>query len=224
MKDLMESFKPFGLSPMGQPPHFTKQPPVLYDARLGGWLGPWMMTSTNQAVVCRSYGLLGGTWGDKFSYKEYLNYGSWIKAEGVRFALAAAGVCLALPPVQWLLKNVLPPAGHGPSEDDLINGKLKMQIIADTDENEPRSGSIIISADADPAYLLSGKIFSEFVNLAMMVVESGLTLVKDVENTEVWKRFFGNGENQSVVVTPALLGNKLKERLERGGYHFALDV
>ena len=58
----------------------------------------------------------------------------------------------------------------------------------------------------------------------MMVVESGLTLVKDVENTEVWKRFFGNGENQSVVVTPALLGNKLKERLERGGYHFALDV
>jgi hypothetical protein len=118
-----------------------------------------MMTSTNQAVVCRSYGLLGGTWGDKFSYKEYLNYGSWIKAEGVRFALAAAGVCLALPPVQWLLKKVLPPAGHGPSQDDLINGKLKMQIIAETDEDEPRSGSIIISADSDPAYLLSGKSF-----------------------------------------------------------------
>jgi hypothetical protein len=61
--------------------------------------------------------------------------------------------------VQWLLKNVLPPAGHGPSEDDLINGKLKMQIIAETDEDEPRSASIIISADADPAYLLSGKTF-----------------------------------------------------------------
>lgn len=58
----------------------------------------------------------------------------------------------------------------------------------------------------------------------MMIVESGLTLAKDVEDTEVWKRFFKEGENQSVVVTPALLGEKLKERLERGGYHFILDV
>jgi hypothetical protein len=58
----------------------------------------------------------------------------------------------------------------------------------------------------------------------MMVVESGLTLAKEVEDTEVWKMFFSQGENQSVVVTPALMGEKLKERLEGGGYHFALDV
>jgi hypothetical protein len=58
----------------------------------------------------------------------------------------------------------------------------------------------------------------------MMAVESGLTLARDIEDTEVWKRFFSQGETQSVVVTPALLGEKLKERLEGGGYHFVLDV
>ena len=58
----------------------------------------------------------------------------------------------------------------------------------------------------------------------MMLVESGLTLAQDVTKTEVWKIFFGQGENQSVVVTPSLLGDTLNDRLERGGLHFTIDV
>ncbi len=65
---------------------------------------------------------------------------------------------------------------------------------------------------------------SECTNLAMMLVESGLTLAQDVTKTELWKIFFGQGEKQSVVVTPALLGETLKDRLERGGLHFTIDV
>ena len=57
-----------------------------------------------------------------------------------------------------------------------------------------------------------------------MCVEAGLLLAFQVEETDVWKLFFAKGETRSVVVTPALLGEPLKERLERGGMHFNLDV
>ena len=57
-----------------------------------------------------------------------------------------------------------------------------------------------------------------------MLVETGLTLASDVEGTEVWDRYFSHGEKQTVVVTPSLLAEKLKERLEKGEMYFMLDV
>jgi hypothetical protein len=62
------------------------------------------------------------------------------------------------------------------------------------------------------------------LTLAMMLVESGLLLAKEVEETEAWALFYSKGENQSVVVTPALLGEVLQRRLENGGLHFTLAV
>jgi hypothetical protein len=58
----------------------------------------------------------------------------------------------------------------------------------------------------------------------MMLVESSLTLLYDVEKTELWKMFFAHGERQSAVVTPSLLGETLLERLERGGLSVTLNV
>jgi len=60
--------------------------------------------------------------------------------------------------------------------------------------------------------------------LAMMLVETGLTLANEVENTKSWEIFFAHGEKQSVVVTPSLLGEILKERLERGGMNITLNL
>ena len=58
----------------------------------------------------------------------------------------------------------------------------------------------------------------------MMLVETGLTLVDGVEGTEVWSRYFGHGEKQTVVVTPSFLGETLKERLEKGEMYFTLEI
>jgi short subunit dehydrogenase-like uncharacterized protein len=196
----------------------------LYDERLGGWIGPWVMGETNAAVVCRTYGLLDGRWGDTFSYNEHYNYGGWFTSHAMRFALRVGGACLTLAPFRWLFKKVLPSAGEGPTEEALKNGAFTMKIIAETDEGEPKTGSITISSTQDAAYLLTGNQILEYANLAMMLIESGLTLAQDVEKTEISKIFFGQGENQSVVVTPALLGETLRDRLERGGIHFTLDV
>lgn len=58
----------------------------------------------------------------------------------------------------------------------------------------------------------------------MMLVETGLILANDVERTELWKIFFRRGEKQVVVVTPSLLGEILKDKLEAGGLNITLNV
>jgi hypothetical protein len=153
---MVEVFKPFGLSPIGPPPHSIKQSSVLFDERLGGWLGPWLMGATNQAVVGRTYGLLGGSWGNKFSYKEYMNYGNWYKSYGGMIGISAGGAWLSVSPFRWLSRKFVPVSGSGPTKEALDNAKFRLKIVADTDEEKPRSGSITISGDHDPAYLLTG--------------------------------------------------------------------
>ena len=224
LKELAATYKPFALSPIRKPPLYVSPPATVYDGRLGGWLGPWIMSKTNSAAVCRTYGLLGGIWGPAFSYGEYLNYRNRLFAEFMRFSLTFGSLMLKVPLVRWVLRKVLPAAGEGPTEEALQNGKLYMRIIAETDEPTPRMGSITVTADKDPAYFLTGIcLIKFFLILAMMLVEAGLVLVRELKETPVWS-IFNEIERQSVVVTPALLGDHLRDRLESGGLHFTLEI
>lgn len=72
-------------------------------------------------------------------------------------ALKLAGVMLAIPPVRWILRKYARASGKGPSQEEMENGRLVMKILAETDDEPPRTGSITVSADADPAYLLTGR-------------------------------------------------------------------
>jgi short subunit dehydrogenase-like uncharacterized protein len=156
VQELLASSKPFALSPIGPPANPTIQNSVLFDERLGGWIGPWIMGSTNAAVVRRTYGLLGGKWGDKFSYKEYATYGNWLISHSARLGLAIMPLFLALSPFRWLLRKVAPAAGEGPTKEAMDTGKFTMKIVANTDEDTPKSGSITIYTNQDAAYLLTG--------------------------------------------------------------------
>ena len=156
IKEFRAVLKPFSISPI-TPTHFTPQKSVLYDDKLGGWIGPWLMSKINAAVVCRTYGLLGGRWGDKFSYKEYLTRSNWIKCYIAMAVLEIASAILAIPPVRWLVSKFVLKPGDGPSDETMKNGKITMKIIAET-EGENGIGSITVSAEGDPAYLMTGMI------------------------------------------------------------------
>ena len=136
------------------------------------------------------------------------------------------GMCLAIPPLRWLLKQFGPNPGTGPTEEILQNGKYALKILAETDEPEPKVGMITVSTERDIGYLLSGicQIYPRIltaVSLGMMLVEAGLTMAHDVKKTKAWDLFFKNGEKESVVLTPALLGDVLKDRINAGGVHFS---
>jgi len=208
LKELAETYKPFGISPTAA--KVPRQKAILYD---NGWLGPWLMGSTNSAIVYRTCGLLNWL---PFSYREYLKYDNIFKAIFFRITLAIGPLFLKLSAVRWLARKFGPGIGEGPTEESLRNGRLRMKITADTDEH---SGSIHISADQDPAYLLTGIVF-RISNSAMMLVESGLVLAREFQNTPVAKM----NKPKSVVITPALLGEPLRRRLENGGLHFYLEV
>lgn len=74
----------------------------------------------------------------------------------ISIGLKVFSVLLAVAPVRWLLKKVLRGSGEGPSQETMVNGRLVMKIIAETDLDSPRTGTMTISAEADPAYLLTG--------------------------------------------------------------------
>lgn len=73
-------------------------------------------------------------------------------------ALKLGRVLLVIPPVRWMMKKILPAGGEGPSQETMENGRLVMKIIAETDNDPPKSRSITVSADGDPAYLLTGTL------------------------------------------------------------------
>jgi short subunit dehydrogenase-like uncharacterized protein len=156
LKDIFASLKPFGLSPI-KPRQITRGQDVVYDGSLGGWMGPWLMSNVNAATVCRTYGLLQGKWGENFSYMEYLVYGSWWRTKAMSIGLKAFGVLLSVPPVRWMMKRVLRGTGEGPSHETMVNGRLVMKINAETDEVSAKMGRMTVSAEADPAYLLTGR-------------------------------------------------------------------
>jgi short subunit dehydrogenase-like uncharacterized protein len=199
LKELAETYKPFSLSPIKSN---ARQP------RLDGNLGPWFMSGTNAAVVSRTYGLLHGIWGKSFSYREYLRYRNRFVALASLILLMIIPLFFKISAVRWLLKQFGPAAGSGPTEDVLQNGKLRMRITAESAEHTEQSASITISADKDPAYLLT----------AMMLVESGMVLARELDDTPVGKLEPG----KTVVGTPALLGERLRDRLENGGLHFQI--
>lgn len=222
LREAAEAYKPFSLSPIGRPSEYTRPHSIVYDSRLGGWLGPWVMGATNTIVVGRTYGLLDGLWGPKFNYKEYRSYGSWWKAYMWNLGLKLMPLFLFFPPTRWVAEKILPASGEGPTEQELKSGRFRMEIIAETDDSA-HTGRIKIETFADVGYLKSGNTFCGMLMAAMMLVETGLTLV-DVEGTRVWNKYFSHGEKQTVVGTPALLGEQLKERLEKGELYFTLEV
>jgi len=70
--------------------------------------------------------------------------------------LKSIGICLAVPPLRWLLKRFGPAPGSGPTDDILQNGKYRLKILAETDEPEPKVGMITVSTERDIGYLLTG--------------------------------------------------------------------
>jgi hypothetical protein len=58
----------------------------------------------------------------------------------------------------------------------------------------------------------------------MMAIETGLTLAGDLKETPLWGLSFVDGEPKVTVMTPSLLGETLRKRMEKGGIHFDLEV
>lgn len=170
------------------------------DARLGQWIGPFVMASYNTRVVRRSNALLGYAYGPDFHYQEVVGFGNSplapVMASGMAVGLGGLVAGLRFGPTRSVLDKLLPKPGEGPSEEARTNGMFVLDIIADTDTGARYRTRV--AADGDPGYAAT----------SMMMGESVLTLVLESDDLP----------DRAGVLTPAVaMGDALIDRLRAAG-------
>jgi short subunit dehydrogenase-like uncharacterized protein len=209
---------PYGLDPDpsrksgNHRPESPDQRGVRYDADLGRWTAPFVMSAINTRIVRRSNALLGGAYGKDFRYAESMSFPKGAKgllgASALTAGLGAFVAAAAFAPTRDLLaKRVLPKAGEGPSKEQRDAGYFEVHLLAETDvdanaKKERLAGKVI--GTSDPGYGETAK----------MLGESALCLALDGARLD---ERFG-------VLTPAsAMGMHLVERLRAAGMTFAVD-
>ncbi len=169
----------------------------------GGWVGPFVMASTNTRVVRRSNALQDFAYGRRFRYREVTGFGSGpaapVKAAALTGALAALQAGLDFGPTRSLLDRVLPEPGEGPSEAKQRGGFFRLEIHAHTSGGAHYR--VKVAARGDPGYLAT----------SVMLGESALCLALDGDRLPA----------RAGVLTPATgMGTPLVDRLRAAGHTY----
>lgn len=188
----------------------TQQPnneAVIYEADLKSWSGPFVMAAINTKNVHRTNQLLGGAYGDGFTYGEMQMTGDGAKGEKRAKALASQArlqmLLLAMAPTRALVRRfALPKPGQGPSKHERETGYYEVLLVGDFPDG--RTLAATVSGDMDPGYGSTSK----------MISEAALCMAQDVDRART----------PGGVWTPmAAMGRTLIDRLEaKAGLKFAL--
>lgn len=131
---------PYSLNPPGErdgPDSPTRMDAraVAHDDDLSAWTMPFFMAPINTKVVRRSNALLGYPYGRDFRYEEAIltggGVGGWMKASLGALASGAFMRALGLRPTRWLLTQVLPKPGQGPSDELRRTGGFELLFVGD---------------------------------------------------------------------------------------------
>lgn len=138
-------------------------PKVEYDSFFQRWSSLFIGGSVNQAIVHRSNFLLDGLYGNRFVYRERMAAKSGYWANVLATAgYVLLGVLVYFRFTRWVLKQVAPAPGQGPSEDVMRNGFFVAEAVgyAAADESKPVVRATTVGA-GDPGYSLTSKLISE---------------------------------------------------------------
>jgi short subunit dehydrogenase-like uncharacterized protein len=195
---------PYALSPKRDAePELGPQRDLMHPAQDPelGWIGPFLMASTNTRVVRRSNALQDWAYGRTLRYREVMGFGSGldapVKAAAVTGGLAALAGGLSFGPTRQLLERVLPAPGEGPSERTREQGHFRIEVHGRTTSGADHVARV--AARGDPGYAAT----------AVMLGESALCLALDRDRLPV----------RAGVLTPATaLGAPLVDRLRSAGF------
>ncbi|WP_040161470.1 saccharopine dehydrogenase family protein [Nigerium massiliense] len=193
---------PNALLPEGAPRLTSDRVLLEKDAERKHWCVPFFMGGFNRQIVNRSNALAGYAYGRAFSYREMHDLGGGpaglARAVGLATGSSIGRAALGFGPTRAALDRVLPGSGDGPSEKTMANGKVELEVIADTTTGDRFVTTAAV--DKDPGY----------TGTAIMIGQAALALAQD--------ELPGEGG----VLTPATaLGGLLVERLRAHGFRFA---
>ena len=176
---------------------------IEWDETVNQWVGPFIMSRFNSAIVRRTNAISNFIYGQNFIYDEVSAYPkkpfSKFRAELNRIGLGILVTLLYFSFSRWVLKNtILPKPGEGPSKQKQEEGFFKLLLIGLANGKQQK---VTVSCKSDPGY--SGT--------ALMIAESALCLAFNTENLP----------ESSGILTPAVaMGNSLIERLQNAGMEF----
>ncbi|PLB37020.1 uncharacterized protein BDW47DRAFT_44824 [Aspergillus candidus] len=212
LSDMSKAMNPFALVAATPPKDITRAP--LTSRLLGVRSVPDMGTLTTSptgitdaAIVHRSSTLMPEFYGPRFHFQQYLRVRNALVAVFVHVALCVALLLLLLPPVRWLLKQLVYAPGSGPAMEDSLNDRVEYRAVATADQPARH-----------PARVL-GKMKYEghlYVFTAVLVAEAAMTIL---QNEDKVRRVSRGG-----IVTPASLGQEYIDRLEVAGCQFETQV
>ena len=179
---------------------------IKWDNIYQRWIGPFIMSGFNSAIVRRTNALLNFKYGENFIYDEVSSYskGYFNKIIAIvkNYGLGILIFLLYFKISRTLLKNIfLPKPGDGPSEKLRNNGYFILELIGIQNK---KKFILTISCNSDPGY--SGT--------AIMIAESAITLALNRNDTP----------NTFGVLTPTTgMGEALIKRLIKSGMKFEFN-
>lgn len=133
------------------------------DPESGHWVAPFFMAPVNTRVVRRTNALLGGAYGERFTYDEVVDAGAGLAgfARAVSLAAATSGLTglLVAPGGAALLRLVAPKPGEGPSPEARARGGFRLEIDATTERGAKLGG--VVAGESDPGYGETPKMLAE---------------------------------------------------------------
>ena len=165
---------------------------VKWDDIRERWLIPFFMGPVNTRIVRRSAALLG--YGERFTYQEWMKVTSGFKARLTLGALAAFNSGLKSKWGRGLIRLFSPRPGHGPSEDAIREGFVKVHFVNRMDGLVRDSLSLVI--DGDPGNKVTCESVCEAA-LALAAHEqgdaSGVLTPMSALGAALWTRLSGRG-------------------------------
>ena len=157
---------PFSLTPGFAGPAQPNGGAPCYDEDIDSWASPFVMAGINAPNVHRSSRLLGGFYGDNFTYSEMISTGPGEQGE----ALAND-----MPDLFFGGGGDMPQPGEGPSREQQEAGHYEMAFFGEAVNGERMT--VVVSGDRDPGYGSTSRMIAECaVSLALdeLPVNGGL--------------------------------------------------
>ncbi len=199
---------PYSLCPAKD--KYPEHPPTLVAVKTDNifqeWIAPFIMAGVNTPIVLRSNALQDWAYGDNFQYDEAILTGQgilgWIIAQGLKVGLDGLTLAAMIPPTRWILEQIIPKSGEGPSAEEQVQGFYDLRFWGQTASGQTLM--LKVTGDRDPGYGSTAKILAQ----------AGICLAKDIPKSAMKGGFW----------TPAtIFGEILVERLiEYAGLTFEI--
>ncbi|KAG2501934.1 hypothetical protein HYH03_000432 [Edaphochlamys debaryana] len=183
-----------------------------YIAPAKVWGGPWFMEGVNGKVVHESAALMQATYpyGKDFKYYEGVACSGLLGASLLTGITAMIGITFGIPPLRSVVRRLLPAPGQGPDEAARKNAAWRMDLVAVTDEPQPR---VVKGHCGDPAR------DAGYWSTSRMLLETGLAMALEGARLRADARLA-----QAGVLSPgAALGPVLVERLRGAGFQWEVE-